>query len=324
MKSLRILFLLLLLPIYLHAAITATYEPVPALHFEKGFSPLNTNKLIAHIGTLTIHADGEELFDPNILNVNLSIKVAFTGPMQWGGLAQIQETFFHIYAVSTVNGVTQANPLWYDSMQPLRSENGNLNVANFVAELYLVGDQDWSRYTPNATYTMTQGMLGGFKVGVANSEHGYNGSNSTLISVNGNPPKLPSPQITIKGQQAISLHQAIGSLTTRVAEAEVVIHNGANGKQYAVDVVFTNLFNTSPFHLVWQGGGSNPPSIPYSLHFNNSNVTPGQPIRWEGLTHTPQSKDILVTGFTASAAQQALAGYYQDTIIVNVIPVNTI
>lgn len=90
-----ILFLILFaFPVW--ATITATYEPNPYFHFEKGFSPLNTNRLVAHVGTLTFNTGGDDFFDPNIIHVNLSTQFGFTGPMVWPNSGpEIRESFFY-------------------------------------------------------------------------------------------------------------------------------------------------------------------------------------------------------------------------------------
>lgn len=353
MKYLRILLLLLLLPLSLHAAITATYDPMPVLFFEPSISPLPANRLVAHLGTLTIHTGGDNLFSPNLLTVNMSYDFYFTGPTSWGNTTngqpdyQNSESQFYLYAVSTLKNKTVAQILNRGTnYHPIRSDQGNWNVATFVAELYLVSHHPLSYYKLNAQYILTRGTLGSFQVGVPTSSSDYkagdplvpiNGSPATSTTpilspgtnpenpiIYGDPPEHPTVLLAIKEQRNISLSQAIGTSTTKVAEAEIQMLNGQIGIQYAVDVIFTNVANTSSFQLLLQNGGSSSSTIPYGLHFNNTNVTPGQAIRWSGLTSTPQSQDIMVTGVTASAAQQALAGYYEDTIIVNIIPVDTI
>ncbi len=342
--------LLLLLPLTVGAAITATYEPAFPLHFEKGFSPLNTSKVVMHVGTLTISTGGASLFDPNLLNMNLSTKFGFTGPVWWSrgpwDTAQIQETFFHLWAYSTVNGVTKANPLYEgDGSQPLRAGGGTINVSTFVAELYLVGDQNWTIYEENATYTLTTGSLGDFTIAVANSSSGYD-QGGTPIMVNGTPPSTATPILTpgtnpsepiiygdppeqanydflITNKQAIDLADAVGQLKTKVAEARVTVTNGKANKDYGVNVIFTNQANTNPFRLTMQNV-NNPPTIPYSLYFNNKMVIPGGDNEWTGLKNgITKSLDIMVTGISADDANKALAGSYQDVIIVNISPLDT-
>lgn len=354
MKYLRIVVLLLLFPLSLQGAITATYDPAPVLFFEPSISPLPANRMVARLGTLTIDTGGDPLFDPNLLTVNMSYEFSFTGPMAWSnhwdtGLPLYTEeaSFFSLWAVSTVKGKKEANILFHeDNSHPIVNTNGNVNTNPFIVDFYVVSHHELTKYKPGGDYRLTGGTLGNFQIGVANQGSGYqnggvnipvNGSppNSTTPILTpgtnpenpiiyGDPPEQPTALLTIKEQSAISLSQAIGGSTAKVAAAEIHMLNGQAGTQYAVDVVFTNLANTNPFRLVLQNGGSGFPTIPYALRFNNSAVVPGQAIRWQGLTNTPQSKDILVTGVAALAAQQALAGYYEDTIVVTIIPVDTI
>ncbi|MDY0304722.1 MAG: hypothetical protein RBQ65_08815 [Sphaerochaeta sp.] len=337
--------LLLLLPLTVGAAITATYEPNPNFHFEKSFAPLITGRLVAHIGTLTFNTNGENFFDPNIIHVNLSTQFGFTGPIVWpNSNPKIEETFFHLYAVSTIKNKTQANPIWQgDGASPIRTDNGNLNVNVLVVQLYLVSDQPWSVYSLNSAYSLTTGTLGNFSVAVANQGGGYD-QGGMDISLNGNPPGTsapilppgtsptnptivygdPPPQVnydfSIINTQAINLLDGVGALKTKVADARIIVTNGQANTEYGVNVIFTNLANTNPFRLTMQDV-NNPPSIPYSLYFNNKMVIPGGDNEWTGLENGVQETLVIqVTEISADDANQALAGYYQDTIVVNILP----
>jgi|LSQX01.1.fsa_nt_gb hypothetical protein len=344
-----ILFLILFIfPVW--ANITAEYIAASPLHFEQGFYPLNTSKIVMHLGTLTISTDGEALIDPNLLNMNLSTQFGFTGPVWWstGPWAEpkMQETYFHLWAFSTVNGVTQANPLYEsDGSQPLRAGGGNLSVSEFVAELYLVGDQNWTIYEENATYTLTKGSLDTFTVAVAKGPSGFD-NGGTLIAVNGRspeiatsilpantqptdpiiygaPPEQANYDFLITNKQAISLADAVGNGKAKVADAQITITNGQANKEYGVNIIFTNQANTNPFRLTMQNV-NNPPTIPYSLFFNNQLVIPGGDNEWTGLKNgITKSLDIMVTGISADDANKALAGSYQDVIIVNISPLDT-
>jgi hypothetical protein len=357
MGKIRTLLLVFLSAIsfQLSAQITATWVPKDSLYFEQGFSPLNTNKLVAHMGTLTIKPVGNQLFDPNILNVNLSTSFQFTGPITWSNDWQTglpvyvnQATYFTLYAVSTVKGVTQANPLWQsDGSQPLRTENGNLNVSTFTAEFYLVSDQDWWRYKSGAQYTLTSGTFGGFQVAVANSGSGYWPGNETLVPVNNNDPQVTTPLLSsgtsappqpvpfgqpsapvsyllsIYDNQSFTISQAYGSNVARVARAQLVITNAAADTTYGVHVVFSNRSN-SPHFSLHLDGLSNLYAIPYTLRFNGQDVTGGSPIGWTGLGEGIFTKDIQVTRVDSFKAEMAPAGIYSDTITVNITPIDTI
>lgn len=344
-----ILFLILFaFPVW--ATITATYEPNPYFHFEKGFSPLNTNRLVAHVGTLTFNTGGDDFFDPNIIHVNLSTQFGFTGPMVWPNSdPKIRESFFTLYAVSTIKNKTQVTPIWEgDGSSPIRTGGGNLNVNVLVVQLYLVSDQPWSVYVLNAAYALTTGTLGNFSVAVANQGGGYypggGGFDITLYSphpgtsapilppgtsptnptiVYGDPPEQANYDFLITNKQAITLADAVGNRKAKVAEAQITITNGQANKDYGVNVIFTNQANTNPFRLTMQNV-NNPPTIPYSLYFNNKTVIPGGDNEWTGLKNgITKSLDIQVTGVSTNDAAMALAGSYQDVIIVNISPLDT-
>ncbi|MCB5279671.1 MAG: hypothetical protein LHW59_09155 [Candidatus Cloacimonetes bacterium] len=70
---------------------TAQYQPQSPLVFERGTAPLNTNKLVAHIGTIIISTDGNQLFHPNLVKINLSTSFGFTGPITWSNNWQTGE-----------------------------------------------------------------------------------------------------------------------------------------------------------------------------------------------------------------------------------------
>lgn len=357
MGKFRTLFVACLVAISFHvpAQITATWVPKSSLYFEQGFSPLNTNKLVAHMGTLTIKPEGNQLFDPNILNVNLSTSFQFTGPITWSNdwqtglpIYENQATFFTLYAVSTVKGVTQANPLYQgDGSQPLRTENGNLNVSLFTAEFYLVSDQDWWRYKPGGQYALTSGTFGGFQVAVANSGSGYWPGNETLVPVNNNDPHVTTPLLSsgtsappqpvpfgqptntvsyllsIVDNQSFSITQAYGTQIARVARAQLTIANSVPNASYGVQVVFSNRSN-SPHFSLHLDGLSSLYSIPYTLRFNGKDVVGGSPIGWTGLLEGTHTKDIQVTKVDGIKADMAPAGIYSDTITINITPIDTI
>lgn len=346
---------LLLLSAHLSAQITATWVPKDVLYFEQGFSPLNSNKLVAHMGTLTITTGGNQLFDPNILSINLSTSFQFTGPITWSNDWQTglpiytnQATYFTLYAVSTVKGVTQVNPLYQsDGSQPLRTENGNLNLAVFIAELYLVSDQDWRRFQPGAQYTLTSGTFGGFQVAVADNGGGYWPGNDTLIPVNNSSPTDTTPilssgtsappqpvpygepisQVTytlsILDEQSFTITGAYGTSIAKVARAQLSVANALTSKTYGVNVVFTNQYNSPSFSLHLDGI-TNQYAIPYTLRFNSQDVLGGSPISWTGLNNGTFTRDIEATRVDSFKAEMAPAGLYSDTITVNITPIDTI
>ena len=280
-KTSLILALLLLFGSSLHAAITAQYQPQSPLVFERGTAPLNTNKLVAHIGTIIISTDGNQIFHPNLVKINLSTSFGFTGPITWSNNWQtgepeytVMETYFTLYAVSTAKGVTQVNPLWEgDGTQPLRTEEGNINVRDLEVKLYLVSDQDYFRYQYGASYPLTSGTMEGFSLEVANTGSGYYEGNNTPISVNNEPagtttPMLsegtttPSPlpygppnlqpvyALSIIDENRFTITNAYGGLSTTIAKANLHLSNAQATGHYGIDVVFSNKAKAPSSHSI--------------------------------------------------------------------------
>ena len=137
------------------------------------------------------------------------------------------------------------------------------------------------------------------------------------------PPEQANYDFLITNKQAITLADAVGNRKAKVAEAQITITNGQANKDYGVNVIFTNQANTNPFRLTMQNV-NNRPTIPYSLYFNNKTVIPGGDNEWTGLKNgITKSLDIQVTDVSVNDATMALAGSYQDVIIVNISPLDT-
>jgi len=349
------LIVLILLPFSIGAAITVTYEPNTALHFELGSPPMNTAKLVAHIGTLTFTTTGNsKLYDPFLTTTAMTFQFKFTGPIAWSthwqtGLPDYQNaaSLFYLYAVSTANGRAESNVLDRSGQaHPLRTGIPEITTNPFVVKLYVQSDADGFRYQPGGNYVLTEGVLGGFQIVVANTAGGYYSGGRTNTSVNGASPTANTPILApgtnpsepiiygdppqqvihdfqIINKQTINLTNAVGNLKAKVAEAQITVSNGQANKNYDVNVIFTNQANTNPFRMVMQNV-NNPPSIPYSLYFNNRTVTPGDIIPWTGLKNGTKNLDIQVTGVSTNDANLALSGSYKDVIVVNVIPIDTI
>ncbi len=352
-KLCTLLFILwMILPLSVGAAIIVTYEPTAALYFEQGFSPLDTTKLVARLGTLTFTKTGNSaLYDPTLLTTTMTYDFHFTGPMTWytdqtTGLPVYsdQSSKFVLHAVSTVNGQSESRALWFGTANPLRTNGGTINANPFVVHLYVQSEQGVDHYQIGGSYRLTTGSLGGFQIALANSSSGYyNGATNVSVGgaspnantpilapgtnpsepiIYGDPPQQVNYDFSILNKQTIDLANAVDKLTAKVAEAHITVSNGQANKDYGINVIFTNQANTNPFRLTMQQV-SNPPTIPYYLYFNNQTVTPGSAIPWTGLKNGTKKLDIQVTGVSANDANMALAGSYQDVIVVNITPIDT-
>lgn len=355
MRLLCIVLLIVFIPLALHAAFDATYDPEPVLFFEPGTAPLSTNKLVAKLGTLKIYRDSGPLHYPTLMaTTTLSHEFWFTGPISPGGGGSNYQTdtvLFYLYAVSTTKQGKVAIPL-NDSQgnHPLYTGRGNVNVNPFVVDLYLVSHLDLSWFKLGSLYTLSNGELGGFQVGASAGGSGYNPGTDPYIPVNNDPAEIPTPTpilppgvspedpdpiiygdpsdivdctFSIINEQSFELYQAYGNQSAVVATAQINLFNVAPNETYGVTLTFTNATDTYPFLMRLQGTMTNPPTIEYKLLFNNILIDPGDSVSWENLTDGTFSKDISVTGINPTAVQTRLSGSYSDTVYVTIVPIDS-
>jgi len=347
---------LTLLP--LPAAITATYDSAPSLAFTTGSSPFAPTDFVAHLGTLTITATaGEPLYQPSLVNVQISNTFQFTGPVTWfnhwqTGLPvyQTQSTIFYFAAVTTELGVTSYRKLWGSGgTAPLTTTQDALGVPVFEVKFYFLSDHGASIYKPGAVYTMTKGNIGAFNVAVAPDDEGiYNQqSNNIYVPINGQTipsgggPPLDPPLVIPPGTPALpygdtpghatygfsmidelafSLPNGYLSNTALIAKAQLSLGNTTTSLTYGVDIQFSKLPGSSSFALHPDGVPTGY-AIPYQLKFQGQTVLKDVPIPWTPLSEGINNQDIHITGISPTIAEAAPSGPYNDTIVVTVTPI---
>ncbi len=269
MRLLRTVLLIILIPLSLHAAITVTYNPASVLFFEPSTAPLPTERLVAKLGTLTFDRGDAPLHDPTLVTIAMGNVFLFEGPISLGeGLPyQTDTTPFHLYAVSTdTKGTKRAKRLdGSDGNHALQTEQGNLNIDPYIVHLYLVSEQNLSRFKFGGDYTLPAegGTLGGFQIRVGS------GGSSTLAPVNGSPADTSTPILppgsnsddpisygdppdtvictfSIINEQPFELSQAYNDKKAVVATAQISLSNVASGQTYGVTLTFTNASDTPP------------------------------------------------------------------------------
>ena len=118
MRLLHIVLLVMLIPLTLHAAFEASYDPAPVLFFEPSTGYLPASKLVAKLGTLSISSGGEALFHPSLLGISISHEFLFTGlvsPESGGSGYQTTTSLFYLYAVSTTKKGTETKKVTYSN-----------------------------------------------------------------------------------------------------------------------------------------------------------------------------------------------------------------
>ncbi len=304
---------------------------------------------MAYLGTIVITRDvSDAYYRPVLVNYDSVQAIYVRGPLSgWGG--GIHDTQFNVYAKNSMRN--EAHPLWlHDTEANLYSDNWNLNPQitdnPFIIDLFLVSHQPASLYIENESYTLASGALGSFNVKVSqDSDH----NNRVFVPVNGQnippggaPPADPIPipeagsgtpipdipygddpvpvmfQINILENSPFVLSQAYNN-DVKVATAELIVVNGESGQTYGVEVKFTNPQNANTFSLRPQDK-PNGYAIPYRLKFGSINNVVGNTLYdWNNLSPTGgNSRDIKVYDISRSVVENAPAGTFEDTILVEI------
>ncbi len=357
----RVMALLLLLSLIstpLAAAIEAAYVPAPYLAFTTGSFPFATTDFVAHLGTLTITATaGETLYQPSLVNAQISSTFQFNGPVTWWGqgnppvpVYQTQSTTFYFTAVTTELGVTGYRKLWAGGgTAPMTTTKNALGVSVFEVKFYFLSDHNASIYKPGAIYTMTSGTISSFNVAVAANDQGiyYNALPKIYVPVNGqtippgggppaNPPTVIPPGtpalpygdppvsvgygFSIVDELGFSLPQGYLANTAHIANAELLLSNTTTGTTYGVDIEFSKLPGSASFALRPSGSPLGY-AIPYQLKFLGQTVVKDVPIPWTPLSTGINTQNIHITGISPTIAEAAPSGAYLDTIVVTISPI---
>ncbi|MDD4573047.1 MAG: spore coat protein U domain-containing protein [Sphaerochaeta sp.] len=367
-KFFPILILLIFITITpVMATITATYTPHTPLYFTTGTilnstiqgNPINSSYFGAHLGTLAIYSN-ETMTDLSLVNMSTTTEhFGYTGDMfyneydwtDWQNPVKkyrSEETEFTLYALSYPNGNLSFKTIFgSDGIEPLTNTMTITNTPIFIVELYLINHYALSHYVEGASYQLTSGNPGTFKLAVADEGSNIynnvnyipvNGSSAEIDIINnsgasvpyGPPDPDPNPDkpdylLSIIQEPAISLPDAYGTNRTKVAKAKITMENAESGKKYKVDIKFdSDSVYQGRFYLHLDGILSQY-SIPYDLYFKQDIVEPGVNIRWGNIqANTANEKTIEVTGVIQDDAERAPAGTYRDTITVTITPVDTV
>ncbi|HKM05959.1 MAG TPA: hypothetical protein VJ869_03125 [Sphaerochaeta sp.] len=353
MKNVLIaIFLLLLLSLtVLHAAITVSYVPQTHLIFRKGnevptssFNPtgFSASKFVAHLGTITIHTNGEPIVRPILVGYGTSNDFTFTGPLSqnWADT----RTGFQIDGVAT-NKRTPF-PIWFGDSEFIL-DDGTIYENPYVVDIYLRSNHNSSLYMLGASYTMVVGSLGSFNIkmkNINNWDYYYVPINGQTIPTNGAPPATPVPLpvggsgvpipsvpygdeppldviygLSILDNVPVNLEQAY-SKPVKIATAQMLLENAVQTETYGVEISFTNNKSGSDFKLHLDGL-QNLHAIPYKLRFLEQEVIKGSRIEWEPLSIPLTTQNIYITDINQTEAKKALSGTYTETIWVEIFPI---
>lgn len=343
-----------------YSAITATYTPQPSLVFKLGpdIQTANTpagsfgsDKLVAHIGTLSISFEAEDQFRRPYLDTSgFSRPYYFRGIFNtWGGGEQ--NTEFYIHANTSLSSSPFA--LWLENgSEALAGDSESvLTVSPFVVDFFFVSHHDAQYYQVGASYQMVSGSLGTFQVtrlivppdnGTRTTidvpvSHPANLSPNEPIPIIGNstevvvppsipygsttPPPPPPPEhylFSIADERSFSIDEAYGIKQVDIATCQLTLQNvHGNNKKVYIKFSSTSYVDGFRLHL------TNPPGvyvIPYSLYFLGEEVVSGQDILWTQLINGLNQQPLSVGAINSTTAEMAPSGEYKDIITVEVRP----
>ncbi|HPE92938.1 MAG TPA: hypothetical protein PLQ90_04065 [Sphaerochaeta sp.] len=343
-----------------YSAITATYTPQSSLVFKLGpdIQTANTpagkfgsDKLVAHIGTLSISFEASDYFRRPYLDTSgFSRPYYFRGMFNtWGG--GLQNTEFYIYAYTSLSSTPFALWLENGSMALAGDSENVLSASPFVVDFFFVSHHDAQYYQVGSSYQMVSGSLGTFQV-TRLIVPPDNGTRSTVnvpvlhpanlppnepIPIIGDsqdvvvPPSIPyggttpPPQghylLSIVDVMSFPIQQAYGDKRLAIATCQLTLQNvhGNNKKKVFIKFSSTSYINGFQLHLTDSPGLY---VIPYSLYFLGHEVVSGQDILWKNLKNGLNEQTISVGNIDSTTAEMAPAGTYKDVIYVEVRPFN--
>ena len=344
-----------------YSAISATYTPQPSLVFKLGpdIQTANTpagsfgsDKLVAHIGTLSISFEAADQFRRPYLDTSgFSRPYYFRGIFNtWGG--GVQDTEFYIYAYTSLSSTPFA--LWLeDGSEALAGDSESvLTGSPFVVDFFFVSHHDAQYYQVGASYQLVSGTLGAFQVTrlVIGENNGPRTTAEVLVThpaglpqdepipIIGDspavvvppsipyggktPPPPPPPEhylLSIAGVTSFPITDAYEKKRVDIATCQLILQNvhGNNKKKVYIKFSSTSYVDGFRLHL------TNPPGvyvIPYSLYFLGEEVVSGQDILWTQLIDGLNQQPISVGNINSTTAEMAPSGEYKDVITVEVRP----
>ena len=360
-KKILLLVMLLCTIANVYSAIIATYTPQSSLVFKLGpdiQTPTNkagkfgSDKLVAHIGTLSISFEPADYFRRPFLDTSgFSRPYYFRGIFNtWGG--GVQNTEFYIYAYTSQSSTPFA--LWLeDGSEALAGYSESvLSPSPFVVDFFFVSHHDAQYYQVGASYQLVSGTLGSFQV--TRLVIGENNGPRTTADVSvTHPAGLPqdepipiigeSPEVVVppsipygddtatppSGNYLLSIMNVTdfsigdafaGNNPIQIAMCQLTLQNvPANKRKVYINFYSSSYVNGFRLHLVESPGMY---VIPYSLYFLGDEVVSGQDILWKNLNNGLNEQAIQVGGIQGAIAQLAPSGSYKDIIYVQVRPVN--
>lgn len=331
--------------------------PSPIASFSSADTGIQADDFAALLGILTITTTSNTLFDPSIICLNFDpATISIEGYYKVGDLIQYGEIPIVVRAVTVRDNAVIASVLVQTSTTSLVKSSGNVLPSGGSIQSYIcivATEGTFDSFIPGTTYTVPEDEpLGSFAVtteGTANTTYevpisvnnAEPGETAPIVPDTGDPtpeipfegesdPLLPSYDVTIvQGDTTFALSEALAGLNPEIADVQLYVANGMAGTEYGVYIAFTQP-NADPGFKLHLDGDLALQAIPYHLYLGGAEMTKNQFVQWRGIyipeqnTSTTQTKVVTVSIASGTEVDSAVAGEYKDTVLVVIMPLDTI
>lgn len=338
--------------------------PTPLVGFASSDTEISPSNLCALLGTLTLWTDGNNLFDPELINITVSTSLYIEGYVRDQTTGQIvyqEQIPVTMRAITVIDGsVVDSVPIENGTID-LVSGGGNVlpgQVQTLTTYIVLIAeDNGFEYYIPGVYYSLDENSsIGSF--GVSADGQGQQEFEEIPVEVDGSGtatptapfiPTAPVPgdevEIPFEGDGFPFEHQYAFSIISNpasfdlqdallgnrpvIATVELQVTQAEQNTEYGVEIAFTSK-NPNGFRLHLNGDLSLY-GIPYQLFFGQDlqPIPHAQFIEWRNLltnssTFASMEKTITVSVNDGPEVGEAPQGQYSDTVTVNIIPLDTL
>jgi hypothetical protein len=336
--------------------------PTPLAGFAISDTGITPSNLCALLGTLTISTNGNNLFDPSLININVSPTVAIEGYVRDanGTISYAENIPATLMAITVIEDeFVEAVPITGSTVQ-LVSSSGNIfpgkttSMSTYI--VLIAADMEYDYYIPGVIYSLDdESSIGTFGV----SADGQGQEETTVIPISVDEigtvldapfiPTSPAPgdevDIPFEGDgfpfthqyvfeildnpMNFDLQQAILGTRPVIATVQLKVTNAQENTEYGVEIAFTSK-DPAGFKLHLDGDLTQH-GIPYQLYFDyDLNPIPHSTfIEWGNLFVSGENTGIIQRNITVSVNDgpelgEAPQGQYSDTVTVNIIPLESL
>lgn len=347
---------------------TSSYVVQPNLQFQFGPPPiiqpyasnagiLNTH-FVAHLGTLTITTDGNNLKDPSLYAINMDTNISIRGYVNNNGQYVLADTPVEVWAITQVAGEFKSVVQLQNGTTNLAPNPGNIldNEDTMITYIILINTtKGYGYFIPGMVYTIANiNGLGSFSVSV-NPQGGSVSYEELPIVVDGQELSVApivsvggdtTPDIPFEGDDddypftheflfsiisnvdSFDLYDAIEGRKATIATAQLQVSYGVPNKEYRVQIAFTSAAPGELFEMHLNGDPSQY-ALPYYLYLNGEYMPKNVFTLWDGIYVLSTGSITIERPITVAVKEGtelsgAPEGTYSDTVTVVIIPLDTI